>query len=293
MATMQTLGQVIKKGQSEHELASLNTARQTWTPPQRSTPQCPECHDTGWRFARLGESIFINSFDGSVMEFQVAEYDLGSYSVPCEICVKLRIDRQTAELQEVSMLTDQEKAYRLDGIKIQKRNDTASMVQACREMLAGNAAMLTIWGTNGNAKSVALIAMVNEFLDRGIPAMYVPSYDLLNWLQDAFHSNGDIKSESMYARLERVKFIRMLAVDEFQGIKITDWRLEQLRNIVDRRWRDGQDNKSFTMFAMNEDPASLEPRIWSRLRDGRNALSGKPVIENNDSDMRPLLRRMP
>jgi DNA replication protein DnaC len=207
--------------------------------------------------------------------------------------VKLRIDCQTAELQGVSMLTDQEKAYRLDSINTKNRTDTATMVQACRELLEGQACMLTIWGTNGNAKSVALIAMVNEFLDRGIPAMYVPSYDLLNWLQDAFHSNGEIKSESMYARLERVKFIRMLAVDEFQGIKITDWRLEQLRNIVDRRWRDGQDNKSFTMFAMNEDPASLEPRIWSRLRDGRNALSGKPVIENNDSDMRPLLRRKP
>jgi hypothetical protein len=47
----------------------------------------------------------------------------------------------------------------------------------------------------------------------------------------------------------------------------------------------------FTLFAMNEDPASLEPRIWSRLRDGRNALSGFSVIENNDKDMRPLLRR--
>ena len=151
--------------------------------------------------------------------------------------------------------------------------------------------MLTIWGTNGNAKSVALIAMVNEFLDRGIPAMYVPSYDLLNWLQDAFHSNGDVKSDSMYARLERVKFIRMLAVDEFQGCKISDWRAEQLRNIVDRRWRDGLDGKSFSVFAMNENPASLEPRIWSRLRDGRNAVSGQPVIENNDADMRPLLRR--
>jgi hypothetical protein len=95
----------------------------------------------------------------------------------------------------------------------------------------------------------------------------------------------------MYARLERVKFVRMLAVDEFQGSKITDWRLEQLRNIVDRRWRDGLDGKSFSMFAMNEDPASLEPRIWSRLRDGRNALSGIPVIQNNDKDMRPLLLR--
>ena len=80
-------------------------------------------------------------------------------------------------------------------------------------------------------------------------------------------------------------------MDEFQGIKITDWRLEQLRNLVDRRWRDGLDGKSFTLLAMNEDPASLEPRIWSRLRDGRNCLSGEPVIVNNDTDMRPKLRR--
>lgn len=233
----------------------------------------------------------MNSFDGSIIVIEVTERELGMYSVPCETCVKLRIDRQTAELQEVSMLTEQEKAYRLDGIITRNRKDTAAMVQACREMLDCNASMLTIWGKNGNAKSVALIAMVNEFLDRGIPALYVPAYDLLNWLQDAFHSNGEIKSESMYARLERVKFIRMLAVDEFQAVKNTDWRLEQLRNIVDRRWRDGLDGKSFTLFAMNEDPASLEPRIWSRLRDGRNIVSGQPIIENNDSDMRPLLRR--
>jgi DNA replication protein DnaC len=214
-----------------------------------------------------------------------------SISVPCDNCLKLRISKQAAELQDVSELSDDEKSYRLDSIVTKQRADTAAMVNACREMLAGNASMLTIWGTSGNAKSAALIATVNEFLDRGIPAMYVPSYDLLNWLQDAFHSNGEVKSESMYARLERVKSIRMLAVDEFQGIKITDWRLEQLRNIVDRRWRDGIDGKSFSIFAMNEDPASLEARVWSRLRDGRNALSGKPVIVNNDADMRPLLRR--
>jgi DNA replication protein DnaC len=165
------------------------------------------------------------------------------------------------------------------------------MVQACQEMLDCKAAMLTIWGTNGNAKSAALIATVNEFLDRGIPALYLPSYDLLNWLQDAFASDGSVKSETMYARLERVKYIRMLAIDELQAIKITDWRLEQLRNIIDRRWRDGLDGISFTLFAMNEDPAGLEPRIWSRLRDGRNAVSGEPIIVNNDSDMRPLLRR--
>jgi hypothetical protein len=93
----------------------------------------------------------------------------------------------------------------------------------------------------------------------------------------------------MYERLERIKSVRMLAIDEFQAIKVTDWRLEQLRNVIDRRWRDGLDRKSFTLLAMNEDPASLERRIYSRLQDGRNGTT--PIVQNDDSDMRPLLRR--
>ena len=254
-------------------------------PPQRSTEHCDECGDIGWRPARIGETVQMGS------ELIVVTAMMGTISVPCDNCVRLRIHRQMVELQEVSALTEDEKGYRLGTIVTRNRADTTAMVNACQEMLEGSASMLTIWGSNGNAKSVALIAMVNEFLDRGTPAMYVPSYDLLNWLQDALFSNGEIKSESMYTRLEQVKNIRMLAIDEFQGIKVTDWRLEQLRNIVDRRWRDGLSGESFTIFAMNEDPASLEPRIWSRLRDGRNALSGKPVLLNEDSDMRPLLRR--
>src|SRR6266545_3363517 len=246
MATVIT--QAIGKAQSSQQLPS-SIARQILSSPQRSTHQCDACGDTGWRPATEAEKIAM-------------DYNPGySVSVPCEYCAGLRIARQTAELQAMSMLTEQEKCFRLGSIKTKNRTDTAGMVRQCREMLEGQSSMLTIWGTNGNAKSVALIATVNEFLERGIPAMYVPSYDLLNWLQDAFSSNGEVKSESMFARLERVKYIRALAVDEFQAIKITDWRLEQLRNIVDRRWRDGLDGRSFTLFAMNEDPASLEPRI--------------------------------
>lgn len=255
--------------------------------PNGSIHQCNICGDTGWRLANVGEEV--ETAGGAV--FAVQDWEYGMYVIPCEHCVQLRIDKQRAELQAVSMLTDQENNYRLHSIDTQNRADTRAMVDACYEMLEKQAFMLTIWGTNGNAKSVALIATVNEFLDHGIPAIYLPSYDLLNWLQDAFHSDGEIKSESMYERLERIKTVRMLAIDELQGIKITDWRLEQLRNLIDRRWRDGLDGKSFTLFAMNENPASLEARIWSRLRDGRNRLSAGPIIQNNDSDMRPLLRR--
>ncbi len=253
-------------------------------PPQRRST-IPECHcaacgDTGWRPLTREEKAAIG---------QNPEYD---FSIPCEACVEQRIEKQSAEMQSISALTAQERLLRLDNIYLQHRHDTLSMVSACHEMVEQQAYMLTIWGSNGNAKSSALIATTNEFLDRGIPAVYLPAYDLLNWIQEAIGGDGTVKSESAFQRLDLVKSIRMLAIDEFQAIKVTDWRLEQLRNIIDRRWRDGLDGTSFTLVAMNEDPASLEPRIYSRLRDQRNrANGGSPIIENNDSDMRPLLKR--
>lgn len=239
--------------------------------------RCSECGDFGWRKVRPGEPEYIPGYE---------------INVPCESCAHDRRDRQRDELQTISQMTDDERRMRLANIVTANRADTAAMVQACREMVARSATMITIWGSNGNAKSAALVATVNEFLDRGIPAVYIPVWDLLNWLQEGINSNGTIKNDSAYERLEQIKSIRMLAIDEFQGVKLTDWRAEQLRNLIDRRYRDGLDGKAFTLLAMNEDPAELEQRIWSRLRDGRNRLGGNPpVLKNEDADMRPLLRR--
>ncbi len=116
--------------------------------------------------------------------------------------------------------------------------------------------------------------------------LYLPAYDLLNWIQQAFDED-----ESAVERLERVKKVQFLAIDELQAVRDSDWRAEQIRNIIDRRWRDGLDGRAWTLVAMNEDPENLEPRILSRLRDGRNRQNGLPILHNADSDMRALLRR--
>jgi DNA replication protein DnaC len=215
------------------------------------------------------------------------------YSLDCDQCASRRVETQRIKYQGMSSLTESECGYRLKSIVTTGRADTAAMVSACLEMICGQASMLTFWGSSGNAKSVAMIATVNEFLDRGVPALYLPSYDMLNWIQDAFSDQGrEVKSESAYARLEMCKGVRVLAVDELQGIKVTDWRLEQLRNLIDRRWRDGMDGTKCTLFAMNESPDGLESRIYSRLKDGRNRANGQSaILLNDDSDMRPLLRR--
>lgn len=222
----------------------------------------------------------------------ITEDNVSGFSVPCEGCRARRIAKAKEEFQEMSELTCEEKGYRLDDIVTDGRPGTLAVVAACKEMIAGKASMLTFWGECGNAKSIALIAVVNHFLDNGVPAVYLPAYDMLNWIQDAFSSNGhEVKNQSAYERLEMLKGVKVLAVDELQGIKITDWRIEQIRNIVDRRWRDGLDGAKYTLFAMNESPDCLEDRIRSRINDGRNRIDGSPVVQNKDSDMRKLLRR--
>lgn len=254
--------------------------------------QCDDCHDMGLRYARIGETITHRSYDGTVSHIIIDATTASMFTIPCDTCARLRIERERIKFQDISELTSDERAYRFGSIVINGRENTAAMVAACREMVGRKASMLTFWGSSGNAKSVALIATVNEFLDKGVPALYMPSYDMLNWIQDAFSNHGqDIKSESAYARLEMCKGICVLAVDELQGVKVTDWRLEQLRNLIDRRWRDGLDGEKFTLFAMNESPDNLEPRIYSRLKDGRNRVNGSAILLNDDSDMRPLLRR--
>ncbi|HEY6073738.1 MAG TPA: ATP-binding protein [Anaerolineales bacterium] len=161
------------------------------------------------------------------------------------------------------------------------------MTAACHEVLDGRAGLVTLWGSSGNGKSAALIATLNEFLDRGYSGLYIPAYDLLNYLQDAFHSD----EESVQDRLEKFKKVDLLAIDELQAVSATGWRLEQIRNLIDFRWRKGLEGGVWTLVAMNEDPGELEPRIASRLRDGRNRLDGPPVIHNRDADLRPLLER--
>lgn len=212
-------------------------------------------------------------------------------NVFCETCLPQRIAKRRDEMQDASALTQAEKALRLDDILANPGSGTAKMVKACREMLDQRAFLLTFWGTNGNAKSAALIATVNEFLDRGKAAIYLPCWELLNWIQQAFNHNAEVKDESAYDRLERFKQVTVLAIDELQAVRITDWRLEQIRNLLDWRWRRGIDHVSYTLLAMNEDPGLLEPRLCSRLYDGRNRLRGDSVIHNTDPDMRPLMRR--
>jgi DNA replication protein DnaC len=189
-----------------------------------------------------------------------------------------------ARLQELSRVTPSERNIRLSDI-VDTGPGTLEMVKLANEFLCNPIGIFTIYGSSGNAKSTTLLAIVNEMVQARHMAVYVTAFDLFGYVRAAFDNAHQIVDESAYMRLKRFEEIEILAIDEFDAIRQTDWITEQVLDLVDTRHRLGLDGLTGTVIAMNEIDI-LPRRVRSRLRDGQNKL-----CVNNDPDIRPAMRR--
>lgn len=187
-----------------------------------------------------------------------------------------------AALQALSGLTPKEQGITLNDIDPAAGSGTHAMLLAARAFAAQPVGMLTLSGTPGNAKSVALMGIVNALVARGVPAVYVSMFDLLGHIKQAFANTKQVVDDDAYSRLQRFARVRVLVIDEFDKVKLSEWALEQITDLVDRRYRN-MDTLG-TVVAMNDDIHNLPAWIASRLRDGRNR-----VVRNTDPDLRPLM----
>lgn len=183
-----------------------------------------------------------------------------------------------AKMQAICGLTEAERGYRLS--QIATAGDTERMIAAAGDFILSPSGILTVWGTTGNAKTVVLMSIVNECVERGIGAVYLTGFDLVGYIRDAFKED-----DSALARIRRFENVPVLCLDELDKVKMTDWVIEQITDLIDRRYRLGMEGGYGTVIAMNKNPDQLPTWIYSRLSDGRNT-----IIENRDADMRPLMR---
>lgn len=160
------------------------------------------------------------------------------------------------------------------------------MVSACKEFLAYPFQIVTIYGGPGNGKTMVLQAAVNQSVEAGRRAVYVTSFDLISYIRAAFNSQDKkVIDEDAYSRLRRFEEIEILAIDEFDKVRMTEWVQEQITDLIDRRYRLALEGQAGTLIAMNGDPANLPDWIYSRLRDGRNQ-----IVNNTDNDVRRLFQ---
>lgn len=217
--------------------------------------RCAECKDTGL----------------------VSDPDFPGNTIKCTACAHRR---RAQYLQRLCGLTLRERLASLNDIRATSNSDTARMVSAARRFIDAPMGFLTIYGTCGNAKTVVLQSIINACLAHDIEAIYVTFYDALQWIRAGF------SDETAQHRIEQLRTVKVLAIDELDKVKESDWVIEFRNQLIDYRYRFGLSDQCGTVFAMNGEIDLLPEWLSSRLRDGRNV-----VIQNNDRDMRPLLRQ--
>lgn len=146
---------------------------------------------------------------------------------------------------------------------------------------------LTLWGSYGLGKTHLLAAVVNHCLAGGVPAVYTTLPDLLDSLRGSYDSND-------YSPLfQRLRAVRVLAIDEVDKVYLTGWAREKVYQLADARYR--QPGQLGTIFGLNIDPAAALAEsstgplayLFSRMLDeyGR-------VVPLSGADARPLARRL-
>lgn len=211
---------------------------------------------------------------------------------PCHDQERLR------RLSDLSQLTAREQALRLKHIIRSPKN--AEMIDAVKQIIARPRGWLYIWGPPGNAKTEALIAAVNEInlAGRG-PALYVKLSRLVNWMRDAYGErqyrsermrNGhDWENRGFLDRYHRVLNMPVLAIDEWDKIRETDFAGEFRFDFFDDRWRlcINEGLRFATLFAAQTPPtesAGESGPLASRFSDGRFR-----IIHNPAGDARPTM----
>jgi DNA replication protein DnaC len=243
-------------------------------PTEPAKPACEKCDDLGWFSPNVpfGHPLF------------------GKFQ-RCDCQAQSDAQRLAQRLNAISGMDDRERSITLEAIVLNDlRLGTRQMVDHARAFIANPIGFLTFHGTSGNAKTYALKAIVNESLARGHGATYTRLTTLLYYIRSAYERTEDgqvrVKSPSDYQRLQELSTVQILVIDECDPLKVkqSEWVNQIETDLIDVRYEAGESGRCGTVLAMNGNPADFPPWIESRLRQW-------PIIENNDPDLRPLLKR--
>lgn len=185
--------------------------------------------------------------------------------------------------QQVSQLGPEDIKRRLKDIH--RNPDNAAMLDAAQEAVAGGWGWYYFWGGPGNAKSEVLKAIVNECNRAGGgPAMYTSLGRIIQYVKAAFHKDA---TEDAMARFDKIVNTRVLAIDEMDKVKETEWLQEFRFQFLDARYNSAHNKQTLTVFAGNPNPAEIYDEVlFDRFRDGRWR-----IIHNPAPSARPAMRR--
>ncbi len=118
---------------------------------------------------------------------------------------------------------------------------------------------LLLMGPYGCGKTHLAAAVANFVIDLSIATIFLTVPDLLDWLRASFGSSD----ESFEARLEEIKNVRLLVLDDLGTQNATPWAEEKLYQIINHRYI----HRLPTVVTTNLSLSEIDGRISSRLQD--------------------------
>jgi DNA replication protein DnaC len=195
--------------------------------------------------------------------------------IPCPDC---RDGTLSERLKAASQLQGWLKDATLGNYK--NHNGNRAACEAARTFAGNPKGWLTYWGSYGPGKTHLLAAVVNSCTQHRIAAVYYTLPDLLDKLRGSYGVDG------FSGLFDKLVAVRVLALDEVDKVRLTDWAIEKVYQLIDARYRE-LDNLG-TLFAMNVEPdpvmEDVMAYLFSRMHDHRNK-----VIEVGGGDARPVV----
>lgn len=135
-----------------------------------------------------------------------------------------KVDNAVVEALPLLYRTKTLKSFRL----VDQRTMDAAF--ACSRIVSGDLANLVLIGETESGKSHLLAGTVIAAIEDGLTARYVTEADMLGEIKEAFNTNGsDRRVLSMFASYD------VLAIDEIGCTKSTQYNLQTLAELVDKR----------------------------------------------------------
>ncbi len=255
---MQPIGNLIKKDKlrrftEEEYLAAKRLKEQALALENGADPNCPICRGLGK----------VRRADGS------GKID------PCA-CVRLLALPYT---ERYGLFEDE--AKNLAWQDLLDLNHTGKAVQAIQEALQTGRGWIYLYGDFGVGKTRILKTGVACSLQANIPAIYIRMSSAIDRLAESFDPQTPEAESSI---MDWFVSVPVLALDEVDKMRITDYRKDRRFLLLDSRYERACNENLFsvTLMAGNDNPDRLDPSIFDRIRDGRFT-----VIEMRGASLRP------
>lgn len=188
--------------------------------------------------------------------------------VPCQCASKTLDDNRLQKLQSYSNLGSLTHLT-FDNLILEGRNDDPSnqerflrAYRAAVSFASNPQGWLVFMGPSGCGKTHLAVAIANQCLQQGHPALFFSVPDLLDRLRSTFDLNNDTSYDEIIKEVENA---HLLVLDDFGTQTSTPWAVEKLSQIINHRFA-GRLPTVITLAA-GASLDELEERWRTRLTD--------------------------